>query len=199
MRNLLFSLALLMSVPAVAFALPGSSVYPKADKGYEFNPVPCAVCHKSNKQFEENVYVDVRDDSGASLVDDKGIAQISWAPGKTTTIQVVVGLKKQDTKAELAGWFVNLPLGASLARGSVNYCYQRINYETGVGMFSADEKPYLTTDTHHVTFHRYMKPQTTELWIGVGGKATETSPGSPERKGTLGLKTIKLNWVKSAF
>ncbi len=194
MKKLLIMFAVMMAIPSMALALPGSSVYPNAKRGNEFGPVKCGACHKSNPQFEDNVYVDVRDENGNSLVSD-GVAEVPWMPGKSTSIQVVVGLKKQDKAARLAGWFVNLPAGTSLKNGSVNYCYQQINY--GVkSEFSADGKPFRTFDTHSITFHRYMKPQETELWVGVGSKGTDTPAGSPARKATLGLKTLKIRWIK---
>lgn len=195
MKKFIIALAALLIAPSVALALPGSSVYPNAKRGSEFGPVPCAACHKSNPAFENNLFVDVRDENGRSLSNGKGEFDVNWMPGETTTIQVVVGLNKSDRKGKLAGWFVNLPMGASLANGSVNYCYQRINYEKP-SEFTADNKKYRSNDAHSITFHRYMSPQTTELWFGVGGKATDTPAGSPERKGTLGLGSVKINWVK---
>ncbi|MBI4664926.1 MAG: hypothetical protein HY751_00805 [Nitrospinae bacterium] len=198
MKKTILTILALLIAPVMAFALPGSSVYPNAKAGNEFGPVPCAGCHKSNGDFEKNIYVDVRDNKGASLINKEGVAEIPFKAGETTELEVVVGLKDQDKKAKLAGWFVNVPQGASLAHGSVNYCYQRLNYEVPP-QFTADKKPYRTFDKHSISFPKYFAPTETELWVGVGGKATDLEPGSDGRKGTMGLKTIKLKWVKDTL
>lgn len=184
-----------------AAALPGSSVYPKPDhkiwekvKGNNNGPVPCAACHLSSPKYEKNVYIDIRDAKGKSLVSN-GEANVPFKPGETTEVNVVVGLKTQDKTAKHAGWFLNLPLEATLANGSVNYCYQRINYPIE-SEFSVDGKPYLTGDRHYINFGQYAPPQSTEIWVGVGSRSTDTKAGSDARKETLGLKSMKINWVK---
>jgi hypothetical protein len=199
MKKVVFALIALFLAPVAALALPGSSVYPNpsAKVGTPYGPQPCEACHKNNADFEKNVYVDIRDDKGGSLMKD-GVAEIPFKPGESTVVQIVVGLNEQDAKAKVAGWFVNLPMGSSLARGSVNYCYQRINYELP-SLNSADGKPFRTQDRHSITFHRYFAPTESEMWVGVGGKATDTEAGSDARKGTLGLKTIKIKWVKDVM
>ncbi|MBI5814887.1 MAG: hypothetical protein HZB29_04670 [Nitrospinae bacterium] len=193
MKKIILALAAAIVLPSWALALPGSSVYPDPKKGP--GPNPCSSCHKNNAEFEKNIYIDVRDDKGVSLINKEGAAEIPFRPGESTVVDVVVGIKDPDPKAKVAGWFVNLPMGAALVHGSVNYCYQRLNYEVH-SQFAVDNTNYRTHDKHVVTFHRYFSPAETELWVGVGGKATDTEPGSDARKGTLGLKNIKLKWVK---
>jgi len=194
MRKQIIAIAAAAAVASAAWALPGSSTYPNEKLGSPYGPVPCAGCHKSNPAFENNVFIDVRDHSGASLMTGADTAEIPWKPGETAELHVVVGLKDQDPNGKVAGWFFNLPAGVTLAKGSVNYCYQRINYDVP-SQFTSDDKPYRTTDIHHVSFPKYMAPAETELWVGVGAKATGLEAGSPARKETMGLKTIKLKWV----
>ncbi|MFW2332111.1 MAG: hypothetical protein ACN4E2_07480 [Nitrospinota bacterium] len=201
MRNLIIYMTILLLSTSTAYALPGSSVYPKPDNkiwtkvsGRTHGPVPCAACHTSSKQYEKNIYIDIRDAKGRSMV-SKGIANIPYKPGKTATIQVVVGLRKQDKSAKVAGWFFNLPQDSSLAKGSVNYCYQAINYPGG-SLFAVDKREYRTSSTHYITFDKYFEPSSTLLWVGIGSKATEMADGSAdERKGTLGLASMKVNWI----
>lgn len=197
MKKTFVLLAALWAVSvSAAWALPGSSVYPNADKGSPYGPVYCgaAGCHKSSAKFDANIFYDIRDKDGKSLMNESGEVDIPWKPGTTTVVHVVAGLKEQDASAKVAGWFLNLPSGVTNASNRVNYCYHRINYEVG-SQLAQDKVQWRTGDAIHLTFHRYMAPTASELWLGVGGKATDEKQGTPERLGTLTLKTVKVNWV----
>jgi len=158
--------------------------------------LPCSDCHISNLKFEKNIYIDIRLATGESLVDSHGVAHIPWEAGETLDLVIVLGLEKQDLEGKASGWFINLPAGSTLWPGELPYGYRRINYEKP-GEFTADGAQFRAWSGLKLTFGREPPGAETELWAGVGAKATDKYPGSTERRRTLGLRRLLIKWVES--
>ena len=188
------AIAIWMAFYGEAWALPelSSTFNPSPEK--RPGPAPCKSCHLSSIGFEKNMYIDVRLPSGQSLVDKDGFAVIPWEPGETVSLVIVVGLSRQNLSGKVAGWFMNLPDGATVKPGTLWYGNRRINYERQ-GAFTADGVEYRVTGELTVTMGRRMIPMMTELWVGVGEKATEKYPGASQRKRTLGLRRLPVKWI----
>ncbi|MDH5639351.1 MAG: hypothetical protein OEZ04_12765 [Nitrospinota bacterium] len=184
----------ILATGAKAHAMPEFSAGPAFFPDGGYGPAPCGSCHGNNRRFKTNVFLDLLGADGKSLVGQDGQAYVNFRAGEGAELTLVTGLVRQDLKAKTAGWYFNLPDGAKPWPGYLKYGIARLNYEQGGG-FTVDGMEFRVYTRIKVYFGVGMKAGKTEIWVGAGEKPSDKYPGSLERKNTLGLSRLLVNWA----